>query len=619
MALLYNGNGDLYEIKDLDNNVSICYNYDSLDRLISTWQTDGYDTAYTYYTYDAKGRVSEYSCKMNTSGISFAQNYAYNYDSTDNLLNSMTVNNDTISYTYDDVERLTNKTVTSTGINLKQIYSYNDGEYMTQQISDLTVKIGNSTVKDYSYTYDSLGNIKTVYENGVLFYEYVYDAQGQLETEIFYEDDFALDYIYDAYGNIIGFEEYSADKETSYGKIYLYEYENSQWKDQITSYDGVEFIYDSIGNPREYYNGYEFYNFSWQNGRELASADFGHSTVTYKYGADGLRIQKTVDGAVHDYYYSDGLLVREVITYSSYIEILDFLYDESGLPYSFVQSFNYNGTTGSTQFYYVKNLQGDVVAITDASGNIVAEYTYDAWGCVLYTNEYTHDNIGYVNPIRYRSYYQDNETGFYYLQSRYYDPMIKRFINADGYVNANGDILGFNMYAYCGNNPVMGCDPTGKWTYSQGYSFSAFAFSGISYSINFSIDSAGNFAIQTSKANVFKQGEGTILGGLSIGAVRTASITSLDTVDDLEGAALNIGGSANLGPYPIVVGGDLIASVDEPGITGVSVCGGVGYGYDAHVIASETETVFKVNIIEEIKNGWNKFCSGFRSFFGYEK
>ena len=459
----YNGNGKLYSVEDVDNDINVCYNYDSLNRLVSTWQTDGYDTAYTYYTYDAKGRVSEYSCKMNTSGISFSQNYAYNYDSTDNLLNSMTVNNDTINYTYDDVERLTNKTITPTGINLKQMYSYNDGNYMTQQISGMTVKVGNTNVKNFSYTYDNLGNIKTVSNNGVLLYEYEYDEQGQLITEIFYEDDFALDYVYDAYGNILGFEEYSADKEISYGKVYIYEYENSQWKDQLTSYDGVEFIYDSIGNPREYYNGYEFYNFSWQNGSELASADFGHSTVTYKYGADGLRIQKTVDGTVHDYYYSDGLLVREVITYSSsYIEILDFLYDESGLPYSFVQSFSYNGTTGSTQFYYVKNLQGDVVAITDASGNIVAEYTYDAWGCVLYTNEYTHDNIGYVNPIRYRSYYQDNETGFYYLQSRYYDPLIKRFINADGYINANDNFVGFNMYAYCGNNPVNRCDITGK-------------------------------------------------------------------------------------------------------------------------------------------------------------
>lgn len=448
----YNGNGKLYSVEDVDNGITVCYNYDSLDRLISTWQTDGYDTAYTYYTYDAKGRVSEYSCKMNTSGISFAQNYAYNYDSTDNLLNSMTVNNDTISYTYDDVERLTNKTVTSTGINLQQIYSYNDGEYMTQQISDLTVKIGNSTVKNYSYTYDSLGNIKTVYENGVLFYEYVYDAQGQLITVYDYYNTVATDYFYDAYGNFDGICKYNFETEEFIYEEFLYTYGDSQWKDRLTAYDGEEFIYDDIGNPLSYYNG-NFYTFTWKNGRELATAQKGYTSVEYQYGADGLRTKKTVDGWDYNYYYSDGKLVRQTHTVHDTTDYIDFLYDESGLPYSFI----YNGT----QYYYVKNLQNDVIAIVNTSGNIVVEYEYDDWGDV-YAYGSMASTVGAVNPIRYRSYYYDTDTGFYYLQTRYYDPAIRRFINADGNVNANGDIIGFNMYAYCGNNPVMYSDPTGK-------------------------------------------------------------------------------------------------------------------------------------------------------------
>ena len=141
---------------------------------------------------------------------------------------------------------------------------------------------------------------------------------------------------------------------------------------------------------------------------------------------------------------------------------IDFLYDESGLAYSFI----YN----DTQYYYVKNLQGDVMSIANDSGSIVVNYVYDAWGNILSTTGSMASTVGAVNPIRYRSYYYDGETGFYYLQSRYYDPAIRRFINADGYINANGDILGFNMYAYCGNNPVMGYDPTGEWNWSTFWS-----------------------------------------------------------------------------------------------------------------------------------------------------
>ena len=172
--------------------------------------------------------------------------------------------------------------------------------------------------------------------------------------------------------------------------------------------------------------------------------------ITHQYGADGLRNKKDYGLVVYNYYYSDGLLMRQ--TWGS--NYIDFLYDESGTPYSFI----YN----DTQYYYIKNLQGDVIAIANTSGSIVVNYTYDAWGNILSVSGSMASTVGAANPIRYRSYYYDTDTGFYYLQSRYYDPAIRRFINADGYINANGDILGFNMYAYCGNNPVMGYDPTGK-------------------------------------------------------------------------------------------------------------------------------------------------------------
>ena len=134
---------------------------------------------------------------------------------------------------------------------------------------------------------------------------------------------------------------------------------------------------------------------------------------------------------------------------------MDFLYDESGSPYSLI----YDGV----QYYYVKNLQGDVVQIRSSYGTLLVEYAYDAWGKVLSISGSYANTLGVDNPIRYRSYYYDFETGFYYLQSRYYDPAIRRFINADGYVNANGGFIGYNMYTYCSNSPIVYKDPSGNF------------------------------------------------------------------------------------------------------------------------------------------------------------
>ena len=135
---------------------------------------------------------------------------------------------------------------------------------------------------------------------------------------------------------------------------------------------------------------------------------------------------------------------------------IDFIYDESGRPFALVYT---NGPADPVVYYYVLNLQGDVVGLTDASGTFVAQYTYNAWGEILSS---TGDMAG-INPLRYRGYYYDFETGFYYLQSRYYDPVTHRFINADSYASTNpSNAIACNMFAYCGNNPVINADPSGE-------------------------------------------------------------------------------------------------------------------------------------------------------------
>ena len=114
-------------------------------------------------------------------------------------------------------------------------------------------------------------------------------------------------------------------------------------------------------------------------------------------------------------------------------------------------------TGGVPQLYYILNLQGDVVMMVDEDGSEVARYTYDPYGNILTAT----GTMAEINPLRYRGYYYDSETGFYYLQSRYYDPAIGRFINADSYASTGQGFIGFNMFAYCGNNPANHYDPSG--------------------------------------------------------------------------------------------------------------------------------------------------------------
>ena len=116
-----------------------------------------------------------------------------------------------------------------------------------------------------------------------------------------------------------------------------------------------------------------------------------------------------------------------------------------------------------TEYFYVKNAQGDVTGLVNASGTRVVTYIYDAWGNLLSTTGTMATTLGEQTPLRYRGYVYDTETGLYYLQSRYYNPTWGRFINADGYASTGQGIIGNNMFAYCGNNPVIRHDPTGRF------------------------------------------------------------------------------------------------------------------------------------------------------------
>ena len=240
--------------------------------------------------------------------------------------------------------------------------------------------------------------------------------------------------------------------------------------DLLTSYDGKKISYDEIGNPTSYYNGSR-YSFTWQQGRQLATAVKGSTSVSYAYDMAGVRSSKTVGSTTYDYITLSGLVMRQKWNGSA----IEFIYDENNQPFAMRYKSQINGVY--TTYYYALNVQGDVIALLNSSGSIVAKYSYDPWGKVTVQNPNGTANtsstfVGNINPLRYKGYYYDTETGFYYLQSRYYDPAIGRFINADAF--ATTDVLGLlstNMFAYCENNPISRFDPTGElfWDVLDGF------------------------------------------------------------------------------------------------------------------------------------------------------
>ena len=194
----------------------------------------------------------------------------------------------------------------------------------------------------------------------------------------------------------------------------------------------------------------------WDKGRQLVGVEDNYKTISYTYDAQGRRTSKTVNGVTTTFTYSGSLLMRQ----SDGTTTLDFQYDAGGNLIGYKE--------GSQQFVYGRNAQGDIVRTYDMTAALLRgatfEYT-DAWGM-------HQQGSGAIsnNPFRYRGYYYDEETGFYFLQSRYYDPQMKRFLNADSTFIAGDALTASNMYAYCDNNPVNLCDPSGmaSWWVQQG-------------------------------------------------------------------------------------------------------------------------------------------------------
>ncbi len=447
---------------------TIDYGYDGIKRLSGTTvkpedaSTALYTTAYAYKTRSdgkATALVEFRNVRIGTSGT-ILEGKKYEYDALGNIIGiyeSTGLYRQLVAYTYDEQNQLLSETY----------YAY----------SGTSTTPATTTV--YSYTYDTAGNLLTKAET----------VDGTTTTKSYTYGNSEWRDLLTKYGSgLIAYE--GQDLNAVTGKLGLVTY----------TVTGTP----TSGNPISYYNGTRW-DMEWEQGRNLAEA-FSSSTntavvseakvdtentLTYAYDPDGIRTEKTCVTEVyhytdsssgiasvsdstaalaatsyvrylystttvtHNYVTQNGKVVRETIGSGRTGKVLDFIYDESGRP--FALKYSTNGGSSFTTYYYVLNLQGDVVKLIDTRGTTVASYSYNAWGEILSSS----GSMADINPLRYRGYYYDTETGFYYLQSRYYDPVTHRFINADSLASTGQGILGTNMFAYCLNNPIGFADFSG--------------------------------------------------------------------------------------------------------------------------------------------------------------
>ena len=422
----YDNNGNLAKIISDDFIVKFVFD---LSKRINEYI---YNDCKIKYKYDKRGNIT--SRNYSISDNSILLNYEFNLN---NDLIQMKILDDTINYVHDDLCRIVKKT-----INHKFIINYNyidNGHRLSNHIKS----IDNNGDK-YSYKYDKLNNIKNIYHNDKLELCYIYDEYNQLIEERNIKDNKLIKYIYDNNGNII-IKQILNGSDYSLITQNTYSYSNL-WKDQLIKFNDCTIEYDEIGNPILIGTN----QLTWINGRQLCS----YNNIFYKYNDDGYRIKKMVDGNVTNFYYEGSSLILE----ESSNKVITYLYNKN----EEIIGFRYNNNL----YYYLKNLQGDIVGII-YNNEIIAKYIYDSFGNIL--NIVSHDgtsitdstHVAYINPIRYRGYYYDSETNLYYLNSRYYNPLWGRFINADNYISTNTGILGYNMYSYCNNNFVNNSDENG--------------------------------------------------------------------------------------------------------------------------------------------------------------
>ena len=429
----YDASGSLAIVKDNLRNITTYLEYDLANRLSKI--TDSQGNSYTY-GFDAKNRLSGVSEVL--KGTTYTSSYTYNAD---NQPATVIADGKTHSYTYDLLGRLSGTSLTTTTPYTTALtYKTNPSTGSSSHVLN-SYRSGSTTT---TYQVDANGNI-TELSDGTYTFTYEYDDFNQLERENNPLLNKSITYQYDLGGNLKEVKEYAYTTGTLVNptSTVVYTYDDT-WKDQLTKIGNDDLTYDTNGNLLSY----KTRSYSWQAGRQLAQITDDNLNAVYTYNESGIRTRKVVNGVITDYVLEGGKVILE----TTGSDTLHYSYDSRGQ----LVSFSLNGTP----YFYTRNGQGDITGLIDASGTQVVSYTYDSWGKPISITGSLATTVGAKNPYRYRGYRYDTESGLYYLQSRYYDPSIKRFISADGLVDFR-TLTSVNLYTYCVNNPIRYSDESG--------------------------------------------------------------------------------------------------------------------------------------------------------------
>ena len=479
------GKGNIIE-KYIDDKLIATYEYDEKNNLIkSTDLENGINFEYLYN----EDELSEVKINDNVSIVyEYGENELNTFIKCDDIIFSQKTNyyenacsielaNRDIYTTTQSTENTYKESIFSNGnVIFSNVYEVNEG-FETGEVAQRIEGMQDIEGNEYRYEYDKNGNIIEIYLNGQLEKEYDYNIYGELIREYNYVNQEMREYSYNKRGNIERVMLTDLVDETK-KNIHCYEYNDAQWRDLLTSIDGENVIYDEIGNPIEYGKA----DITWNAQLKIESVTIGDEYFEYKYDANGNRIAKIVNGE-ETRYITDGncLLGKEVSG-----DKLWYIYNDFGKVIGF--------SLNDESFYFQKDNFNSVKNIINAEGDIVCAYEYDAWGNILSVEGDLF--IASINDYRYQSYIYDEETGFYYLESRYYDPNNYRFINADSIFS------GTNLFMYCNNSPTNYYDPNGKKAIESVYgnniiSVSDWGYSGVGYKKLVS-DQAGGYFYRTS-------------------------------------------------------------------------------------------------------------------------